>query len=64
MNAGLVTRIKERELSSFRDYIELRNGRLINKTMVLKLIEIPANREQFYKESYGAINKNYLEPIV
>ena len=63
MNAGLVIRMEDWEFSSFRDYIELRNGKLINKKIALELIEIPANREQFYKESYGVINESHLEQI-
>jgi putative transposase len=62
LRAGLVNKLEAWDFSSFKDYARLRNGTLVNKE-VAKLYEIynPAN---FIKESYTAINDEYVKYLV
>ena len=63
MKADLVKRMEDWEFSSFRDYIGIRNGQLINREIAYKYIEIPTDREQFYKESYRIIDDNDINQL-
>lgn len=51
INAGLVKNIEDWEFSSCQDYIGLRNGSLVNKTLTLKTISL----EDDYINNYNEI---------
>lgn len=54
LRAGLVSKLEEWEFSSFKDYAELRNGTLINKSLSTRICGY--NIHSFYKESYQILN--------
>ena len=55
--AGLVKLIEEWEFSSFRDYVELRNGNLCNKELATTLLDL--QKEKLYEETYNAVVKEF-----
>jgi putative transposase len=63
MKAGLVTLMEDWEFSSFRDYTGLRNGKLINRSVTNKFIEIPQDVTLFYHNSYENLNENLIDGI-
>ncbi len=63
VKAGLVGQMEDWEFSSFRDYIGLRNGRLINRTVTNQFLEISQDFAQFHKDSYGDLDENLIENI-
>ena len=63
MKAGLVKLMEDWEFSSFRDYVGLRNGRLINRDVTNRFLEIPQDMTQLYKNSYGDLSESLIESI-
>jgi|SRR5690606_10413931 len=55
MKAKLVDRMEDWEMSSFKDYGGLRNGKLCNKDLAKELLDIPILPEMFYAEAYKVI---------
>jgi putative transposase len=53
MKAGLVKRMEDWEMSSFRNYAGLRDGSLCNKQLAVKLLNIPASSKEFLEQSYA-----------
>lgn len=60
IKAILVDKIEDLEFSSFPDYIGLRNGTLCNQILAKKFLDIPVNKEDFYKQSYKVIDPEIL----
>ncbi|MEX0813643.1 MAG: hypothetical protein WD048_15600 [Chitinophagales bacterium] len=52
LKAGLVKKMEDWEMSSFRDYAGIRNGKLCNKSIASKYLYIPDNPKEFIKQSY------------
>ena len=63
VKAGLVKRMEDWEFSSFRDYIGLRNGTLINRETTHKYVEIPKDKDQLYKESYLVLDDDDINKL-
>ncbi len=61
MKAKLVRKMEDWEYSSFKDYCEIRNGTLCNKTLAIQLLDI--NMKSFYEDSYRIINDDDLKII-
>ncbi|MGI8950177.1 MAG: transposase [Chitinophagaceae bacterium] len=57
--AELANKIEDWEFSSFKDYMELRNGKLCNKNLAKELLDIDVRR--LYEESYQLIPANYTK---
>jgi hypothetical protein len=55
--AGFVKLIEEWEFSSFRDYVELRNGKLCNKEVATHLLDL--NKAEIYQETYKAVVQKF-----
>ncbi len=64
MKAGLVRKMEDWEFSSFKDYIGLRNGKLINRELTNTFINISDNEQQFYEDSYRVIDDSLLDKIL
>ena len=63
MKAGLVKNMEDWEFSSFKDYIGLRKGKLINRELANTFINISEDRQQFYEDAYRVINESLLDKI-
>jgi putative transposase len=63
MKAGLVKLMEDWEFSSFRDYVGLRNGKLINRAVTNQFLEISQDVAQFYKDSYDDLDEGFIENI-
>ena len=63
LKAKLVTKMEDWEFSSFRDYIGLRNGTLVNKTLACLLLDLPADKEELYFLSYKVINDDLVNDL-
>ena len=50
--AGLVKKMEDWEMSSFKDYAGLRNGSLCKKVIAYDLLDIPKNVNAFMEQSY------------
>ncbi|WP_291723883.1 transposase [Bernardetia sp.] len=61
IQANLCLKMEEWEFSSFRDYLNVRNGSLITKKIAYNLIDI--SQENFYKESYQIIDDNDIDHL-
>ncbi|MCY7352080.1 MAG: transposase [Cytophagaceae bacterium] len=63
-----VTRLTERmedwEFSSFKDYLGLRNGTLCNQPRARQLLDLPTDREAFYRQAYQTIPSGRVRKIV
>jgi hypothetical protein len=59
----LVERMEDWELSSFRDYIGLRTGTLVNKQLAIEWLDIPIATEDFYTEAYGVLDEEILRGL-
>lgn len=57
VKANFVSKMEDWEFSSFRDYINLRDGSLPNKTLSYELLDINQSPGDFYKISYEVIEK-------
>lgn len=64
LRSGWVTKLENWEYSSFRDYMGLRNGTLINKATAQTLLDLPVTPDQFYQESYQQLNEEIIQSIV
>jgi putative transposase len=64
MAAKLVRKMEDWEFSSFKDYINQRNGTLCNKTLAIQLLDLPQNAEEFYKQSYNVIANEEIQHIL
>ncbi|UII22831.1 transposase [Fulvivirga ligni] len=53
LKARLVEKMEEWEFSSFRDYAQLRKGTLCNKSKAVSLLDISADPDLFYSNSYS-----------
>jgi putative transposase len=63
IKARLIARLEDWEFSSFRDYLNLRNGTLVNKTLGRELLDLPKNEKDFLELSYKAINDDLINGI-
>jgi len=54
-------KMEDWEFSSFKDYLEMRNGTLINKQVAFDLIG--ASKENFYEESYSVISEEKISKL-
>lgn len=61
VEAKLVSKIEEWEFSSFRDFVGIRNGKLINKTIAHEIINY--DKENFYEQSVIALDKKKVKLI-
>jgi REP element-mobilizing transposase RayT len=61
--AGLVRRLEEWEYSSFRDYMQFRSGTLCDQVRARALLNLPVEREAFYKQSYQTIPPTRLRKL-
>lgn len=52
MKAGLVKRMEDWEMGSFRDYAGLRNDSFCNRKLAHELLEIPESHDLFIDQSY------------
>lgn len=52
VKAGLVKRMEDWEMSSFRDFAGLRNDSICNKELAYELLEIPKSTDLFIDQSY------------
>lgn len=62
MKAGLVKRMEDYAYSSFQDYIGRRNGKLCNRSLAIKFLDI--DERFFYKESYAIIPGEAIKNII
>lgn len=62
LKAGLVNKLEDWQFSSFKDYCNLRNGKLCNKTIAFQKLNI--NWNNFLKESYAVIDDDVLKNII
>ncbi len=63
VKAGLVQKMEDWEFSSFKDYIGLRKGKLINRALANTFINISDDKQQFYEDAYSVIDESILEKI-
>jgi REP element-mobilizing transposase RayT len=61
MRAGLVKKMEDWKFSSFIDYCGFRKGTLCNQKLAFELINF--DKENFYKQSYIAIDEQKLKGI-
>ena len=61
--AGLSNALEDWEFSSYRDYANLRNGTLVNKTIAHQLLDIPENPDWFRKMSLKVISNDKIRNI-
>ena len=61
MIANLCFKMEDWEFSSFRDYLGMRNGTLLNQKVAFDLIG--ASKENFYKESYEVISEEKIAKL-
>ena len=61
LRAYMVNKLEDWEFSSFRDYAGFRNGKLCNKNLAMQLLDL--DKTNFYKDSYAAIPKKWIEKI-
>lgn len=59
--AGLVKKMEDWNFSSFKDYMNIRNGKLCNKVLTKQLI--PIDDERFYEDSYKVISNDKMLTI-
>ncbi len=52
LKAGIVKRMEDYEMSSFRDYAGLKSDVICNKSIARKLLNLPKSPNDFIKESY------------
>jgi REP element-mobilizing transposase RayT len=60
-NANLCEKLEDWEYSSFKDYVGLRNGTLINKELACEILEI--NENEIYEESYKVIAEEKIKAL-
>ena len=58
MKAGIVDKLEDWPYSSFLDYIGKRNGTLCNQSLAKRLLDLPENSIDFYKQSYDVVAFN------
>lgn len=58
---GLVKKMENWEFSSFRDYIGLRNGTLINQALAREIVNF--DNENFYEQSYIILSDKDIDDI-
>jgi REP element-mobilizing transposase RayT len=56
--AGLVSKLKDWEFSSFRDFAGLRNGKLVNKQLAFEFVDL--DPEHFYEQSNRLVDDELL----
>lgn len=61
VKAGLVEKLEDWEFSSFKDYAELRKGKLCNKQMAIDKLEL--QMEKFVENSYLALDEKLVSKI-
>ncbi len=61
LKAGLVKRMEDWPFSSFRDYMNLRNGTICNKELANQMISL--DLATFYNDSYAAISDEKIQLI-
>jgi len=62
LKARLVEKMEDWEFSSFRDYVGLRDGSLINTVLAKETLEV--DWENFYDESYSIIDEDVIKSII
>ena len=63
MEAGLVNKMEGWEFSSFKDYIGLRNGTLVNQSLAKELLDLPNDKKDFYEMSYKIIDDDKIQGV-
>ena len=63
MAAGLVNKMEDWEFSSFRDYVNFRDGTLCNKELAIELLDLDSDRNNFYSDSYKVIYSKKIKNI-
>ncbi|MCX6198693.1 MAG: transposase [Bacteroidetes bacterium] len=61
VKAGLVEKLEDWEFSSFKDYAELRKGKLCNKQMAIDKLELQMGK--FIENSYLALDEKLVSKI-
>jgi putative transposase len=61
MIAKLCSKMEDWEFSSFRDYLGMRNGTLVNQKVAFDLIG--ASKVNFYEESYRVISEEKIAKL-
>ncbi len=56
VKAGLCDEMHDWEFSSYRDYAGLRNGKLCNKDLAVRLLNVPIENFDAYSKSFAEIN--------
>ena len=62
VKAGLCDKMEDWEYSSFRDYLGLRSGSLLQKKIAFDVIGI--NLSTFYRESYAIIRDDKIQRLI
>lgn len=62
MKAGLVKKMEDWNYSSFKDYVELRDGKLCDKQLTFQLLDLDS--KTLYQDSYEVINNGALKKIM
>ena len=52
LKAGLVSRMEEWEMSSFKDYADIRSDSICNKNIAYNFLDVPESHEHFLEQSY------------
>jgi putative transposase len=60
-SANLCDKLEDWEYSSFKDYIGLRNGTLVNKELAFELLDL--NENYLYEESYKTIAEDKIKNL-
>jgi len=61
VEAKLVSRFEEWEFSSFKDFMETRNGKLVNKNLAYEMINF--DKDNFYEQSIIALDEKKIKHI-
>jgi len=56
-------RMEDWEFSSFQDYCGFGKNTLCNEELAVKLLDLPDDKDKFYKLSYAMIDKEKLKKI-
>lgn len=63
LRAGWVSKMEDWEFSSFADYTGKRNGSLCNRKSASQLLDLPDDKEKFYRFSYQTVDKEKIKKV-
>ena len=63
LKAKLVLKMEDWEYSSFKDYLELRTGSLVEVEFCKEKITVAISSEELYKESYDVISEELIKSL-